>query len=219
MTRPRLAVAVALAVFAAATSQALAQDSEARSFVVRLVEVINSKSLEQRRALLHPASVPCASIEPELFYARMVTRQSRDPIPADYTWKLHPVSPDEPLMFAGKLDYRVRPTHMLQLTFNPAPSSSRTIVFQLVREGSRWFEMIPCPTPEAIAEAREARRIDAQRADRVQGLVSKMSPELKSQLLELLRTGRRLDATKHYQAATGEDMTTSVEVVERLAPR
>jgi len=46
-----------------------------------------------------------------------------------------------------------------------------------------------------------------------------MSPELKGQLLELLRTGRRLDATKHYQASTGEDMTTSVEVVERLAPR
>ena len=112
MTRPRPAIAVALAVFAAATSRALAQDSEARSFVVRMVEVINSKSLERRRALLHPASVPCASIEPELFYARMVTRQSRDPIPADYTWKLDPVPPDEPLMFADKLDYRVRPTHM-----------------------------------------------------------------------------------------------------------
>ena len=122
-------------------------------------------------------------------------------------------------MFADKLDYHVRPTHMLQITFNPAPSSSRTIVFQVVRQRNRWFEMIACPEPAAIAEAREARRIEAHRAERVQKLVSTMSPELKGQLLELLRTGGRLDATKHYQAATGEDMTTSVEVVGRLAPR
>ena len=219
MTRRRLVIAVAMAVLAAATGRALAQESEARPFVVHLVEIINSKSLERRRSLLHPASLPCASIEPELFYARMVTRQSRDTIPVDYTWKVDPVPPDEPLMFADKLDYRVRPTHMLQLTFNPAPSSSRTVVFQLVREGNRWFEITPCPKPAAIAEAREARRVEAQRAERVQGLVATMPPELKSQLLDLLRAGRRLDATKHYQAATGEDLTTSVEVVERLAPR
>ena len=33
-----------------------------------------------------------------------------------------------------------------------------------------------------------------------------------------VRPTRRLDATKHYQAASGEDVTTAVEVLELLAP-
>jgi hypothetical protein len=219
VTRPRLTIAVALAVLAATASRALPQDAEARAFVVRFVDASNSKSIESRRALLHPKSLPCASTAPEAFYVWMVTRQLKDTIPADYTWKLTPLPPGEPLMFADKFDYPVRPTHTLQLDFNLAPPRSKTMVLQLVHEGNRWFEMTPCPKPETIVEARAARQAEAKRAERVQALVAAMSPELKGQLLELLRAGRRLDASKHYQAASGEDTTTAVEVLERLSPR
>ena len=135
MTRPRLAIAVALAVLRRRHESSPAPRTDERAFVVRMVEAINSKNLERRRALAASGIAALRERGADPFYAWMVTRQSRDPIPADYTWKVDPVPPDEPLMFADKLDYPVRPTHMLQITFNPAPSSSRTIVFQLVREG------------------------------------------------------------------------------------
>ena len=219
MTRSRLALALALAVLAATASRALAQDAEARAFVVRVVDAINSKSIESRRALLHPKSLPCATTAPDSFYVWMVTRQFKDTIPADYTWKLTAVPPTEALMLSDKFDYPVRPTHTLQLDFNLGPTRSKTMVLQLVHEGSRWFEMTACPKPETIAEARAARQAEAKRVERAQALVATMSPELTGQLLELLRAGRRLDASKHYQAASGEDTTTAVEVLERLAPR
>jgi hypothetical protein len=219
VTRPRLAIALALALLAATASRALAQDADERAFVVRLVEAINSKDVERRRALLHPKSLPCASTAPDSFYVWMVTRQFKDTIPANYTWTVTPVPLTELLMLSDKFDYPVRPTHTLQLDVNLSATRSKTMLLQLVHEGPRWFEMTACPKPETIAEARAARQAEAKRAERVQALVAAMSPELKGQLLELLRAGRRLDASKHYQAASGEDTTTAVEVLERLAPR
>jgi hypothetical protein len=219
VTRPRLAIALALAVLAATAGRALPQDADERAFVVRFVEAINSKDVERRRALLHPKSLPCASTAPDSFYVWMVTRQFKDTIPADYTWTVMPVPLTEPLMLSDKFDYPVRPTHTLQLDFNLAATRSKTMLLYLVHEGPRWFEMTACPKPETMVEARAARQAEAKRAERVRALVAAMSPELKGQLLELLRAGRRLDASKHYQAATGEDTTTAVEVLERLAPR
>jgi hypothetical protein len=194
-------------------------DDQARAFVTSVVEALNSKSPERRRALLHPKSLPCAGSEPDSFYTRMVTRQFKDTVPPDYRWKLTPLPADEPLMFADKFDYPVRPTHTLQLDFEPAPHRGKTILLHLVRDATRWYEMTPCPRPETIAAARAARQAEGRRAERVKALVAAMSAELKSHVLELVRAGRRVDATKHYQAASGEDFTTAVEVVDLLAPR
>jgi hypothetical protein len=194
-------------------------DREARAFVVSVVDAINSKSLERRRALLHPRSLACAGTEPDSFYSWTVTRQLKDAIPADYTWKLTPVRADEPLMFADRFDYPIRPTHRLQLDFNMTPTHSKTMVLQLVHEGSRWYDMIPCPKPETIAAARTARQAEADRAQRARALAAGIPPELKRRVLELVKAGRRLDAVKHYQSASGEDLTTSVAVVDLLAPK
>ena len=193
-------------------------DDQARAFVASVVEALNGKSAERRRALLHPKSLPCAIIGPDSFYTWMVTRQFKDPVPADYKWKITPVPPDQPLMFADKFDYPVRPTHILQLDFELAPHRGKTMLLHLVRDAHRWYEMTPCPRPETIAAARAARQAEARRAERVKTLVAAMPAELKRQVLELVKVGRRLDATKHYQAASGEDLTTAVEVLELLAP-
>jgi hypothetical protein len=219
VSRRRLAIALTLALLAAPAGPARAQDAETRAFVARVVESINSKDLERRRVLVHLACQRCTRIAPELFYNVMVTRQARDPIPRDYTWKLDPVPASEPLMFTEQFDYPVRPTHMLQITFAPAPSSSKTLVVQLVHEGKGWFEMVPCPKPATIVKARETQGANAKRAEHVQALVSGMAAELKATLRDMVKTGSRLNAAKHYQSVSGEDLTTAVEVVEQLAPR
>jgi hypothetical protein len=219
VSRRRLAIVLALALLAAPAGPAASQDAETRAFATRVVETINSRDLERRRTLVHPACLRCTRIAPELFYNVMMTRQSRDTIPPDYTWKLDPVAAGEPLMFAEQFDYPVLPTHTLQITFSPAPSSSRTLVLQLVHEGKSWFEMIPCPKPATIVQARETQAANAKRAERVQTLLSGMAPELKTKLLDMVKTGSRLNAAKHYQSVSGEDLTTAVDVVEKLAPR
>jgi hypothetical protein len=194
-------------------------DDQARAFVASVVEALNSKSVERRRALLHPKSLPCATIEPDSFYTWMVTRQFKDSVPADYKGKVTPLPPDQPLMFADKFDYPVRPTHMLQLDFERQPYSGKTMLLYLVRDANRWYEMTPCPRPETLAAARAARQAEGQRAERAQALVAAMPAELRSKVLELVKAGRRIDAAKHYQTASGEDLTTAVAVVDLLAPR
>lgn len=194
-------------------------DDQARAFVVSVVEALNSKSLERRRALLHPKSLPCATIEPDSFYTWMVTRQFKDSVPPDYKWKITPVPSDQPLMFADKFDYPVRPTHELQLDFELAPHRGKMMLLQLVRDANRWYEMTPCPRPETMAAARAARQAEGRRAERVKALVAALPAALKTQVLDLVKAGRRIDAAKHYQAASGEDLTTAVEVVDLLAPR
>jgi hypothetical protein len=215
-----VAVVGALMLLAASVDVARPQDDDqARAFVASIVEALNSKSAERRRELLHPKSLPCATIEPDSFYTWMVTRQFKDSVPADYRWKITPVPPEQPLMFADKFDYPVRPTHTLQLDFQLAPHGGKTMLLYLVRDANRWYEMTPCPRLETLAAARAARQAEGRRAERVKALVASMPAELKSQVLELVKAGRRLDATKHYQAASGEDLTTAVEVLELVAPR
>jgi hypothetical protein len=214
-----LAVVGAMMLLAASADLARSQDDDrARAFVANVVEALNSKSPARRQALLHPRSLPCATIEPDSFYTWMVTRQFKDSVPADYKWKITPVPPEQPLMFADKFDYPVRPTHTLQLDFQLAPHGGKTMLLYLVRDADRWYEMTPCPRPETLAAARAARQAEGRRAERVKALIASMPAELKSQVLELVRVGRRLDAAKQYQAASGEDLTTAVEVVELLAP-
>jgi hypothetical protein len=93
------------------------------------------------------------------------------------------------------------------------------MLLYVVRDANRWFEVLACAKPEMVAAARAARQAKAQREERVRALAAAISPELKAQVLELVKAGRRVDAAKHYQAASNEDLTTAVEVVERLTPR
>ncbi len=217
MTRSCILIVGALLLLAVAAGNALPQGTdEAGAFVKRLVEAINSKSLDRRKALVHPKSLVCATAEPGSFYHWMVTRQARSTLPADYKWKTTPVPPDQPLMFADKFDYPIRPTHVLQLDFETGPGRGMTMIFQIVYDAKQWHEVIACPKPETIAAGQAARQAEARQAERVQALAAKIPPQLKEQVMELLKQGRRIDAIKHYQDASGEDLTTAVDVVELL---
>lgn len=202
----------------AAAGNARAQgEAQAGAFVKNLVEAINSKSLDRRKALAHPKTLVCASAEPDSAYHWMVTRQARDTVPADYQWKITSLPPDRPPMFADKLDYPIRPTHLLQLDFATGPSRGTTTILPVIYDARQWHEVIACPKPETIIAGRVARQAEAQRAERVKALVANISPPLKETVIRLFKEGRRIDAYKHYVNATGEDLATAKDVVELLA--
>ncbi len=217
MREPRVLVVGACLLLAGIAGNAWSQSTgEAGAFVKNLVEAINSKSLDRRKALVHPKSLVCATTEPSSFYHSMATRQARDSVPAGYKWKITPVQPGQPPLFADKFDYPVRPTHLLQLDFETGANRSKTMILQIVRDGTKWHEVIACPKPETVAAARAAGQARAERTKRAQMLVAKIAPQLKESVMALLRQGRRIDAIKQYQSASGEDLTTAVEVIELL---
>jgi hypothetical protein len=203
---------------AVAADNAPAQAADqADAFVQTLVGAINSKSVDRRKALLHPKTLPCASGESGSFYDEIFARQARRTVPADYKWTITPVPPDQPPMFADKFEYPVRPTHLLQLDFETGPSSSTTMVVQIVYDANQWRQVAACPKPETIAAARAATQARAKQEERVRALVAGTAPELSVAVVKLFRDGRRVEAFKHYASASGEDLATAKAVVEQLA--
>jgi hypothetical protein len=218
VTRSHVPIVGALLLLAAAAGNALSQGTDRPGgFVKDLVEAINSKSLDRRKALVHPKSLACATGEPGSFYHAMVTRQATNTVPDNYKWELTTIPLDQALMFEDKFDYPIRPTHALQLDFDTGPSRSMTMILQIVHEAKQWYEVIACPKPETIAAAQAARQAKVKRTERVQALLAKIPLQLKERVMELLKQGRRVDAIKHYQNGSGEDLTTAVDVVDMLA--
>lgn len=197
--------------------QARSQEAGQTAFVQKLVEAINSKSIERRQGLLHPRSLPCATGKTPSFYSEMATRQARQTVPANYSWKITSVPPDRDPLFADKLDYPIRPTHLLQLEFPTGPTSSTALVLQIVYDAGEWREVTACPKPETIAAAKVAEEARAEQAKKVDALLAKISPELRLAVVKLLKEGRRVEAIKHYANRSGEDLSTAKDVVERLA--
>lgn len=220
MTRLRVPIVGALVLLAAVAGNAVPQGTDqAGAFVKKLVDAINSKSLDRRKALVHPKLLACATAEPDSFYHWMVTRQARNTVPAGYKWTIKPVPPDQPLMFADKFEYPVRPTHVVQLDFETGPNRGTTMILHIANDSKQWHEVIACPKPETIAAGRAARQAEAKRAERARALAAKIPPQLKQQVTDLLAQGRRIDAIKHYRDASGEDLATAVDVVKLLTPQ
>lgn len=213
----RLLLLGALAVSVAVVDGGPAGGADQDDFVTKLVRAINSKSLEHRKALLHPKALACASGDAGAFYAETVARQARRGVPAGFTWKVTPIPADQALMFADQFDYPIRPTHLLQVDFPTGPSSSTTMILQLVYDTNRWHELAVCPKPEVLKAARAASEARAKHAEKVRALAASASAPLRDAVVRLFNEGRRIEAFKHYASATGEDLATSKAVVELLA--
>jgi hypothetical protein len=203
-----------LAAVGVAPSRAAEPDG---GFVQSLVDAINSKSPDRRRALVAPASRVCTTGESEQFFLWIASRQSRHAIPPSYTWKIAPLPAGQPLLFAEQFDYPVRPSHVLQLDFATGPTSSTTMLVQIVRDAGQWREVVACPKPETIAAGRAAEVERARHGEKVRALAAAANPDLAAAVQKLVKEGRSIEAFKHYAAVTGEDLATSKDVVELLS--
>jgi len=195
-----------------------AQNAEQeRVFAASLVDAINSKSVERRKALMHPKALVCQHHNGDSMTDEMIKRQTRYAVPADYKWRVTKFPAGEMPFFADKFDYPVRPTHRLQIDFTAARDKNTMILLQLVYDGNRFQEITGCPKPETIEAAGMAKQERERRATKVAELVATIAPELKQTVVNLYRDGRRVEAIKHYAKASGEELVIAKDVVEQLA--
>jgi ribosomal protein L7/L12 len=181
------------------------------------VDAINSQRIDRRQALAHPRARTCGNADADAVREEMWTRQWRHTIPPDYRSTLTPRPAGEPLMFAEQFDYAVVPTHTLQLEYKAATGTLTAIIVNAVNEGGAWYEVTPCPKAATIALIQAAKQRRLQHEARVDALVAAIPPALKSEVLSLVATGKKISAVERYRAATGEDLTTATDVVERLS--
>jgi hypothetical protein len=214
MSPRRLAAGVALVL--AGVGPVRAQPLEVdRAFVGDFVAALNSGSLERRLALVHPGTRACTAGEVGEWWREAVTRQAREPVPAQHTARIAELASAPP--FGERFDYPVRATHQLQLDYTPAPNRSRTVLVLLARDGNRWMEVVPCATADTLAAIRARRQERAKDAERIKALADRAPADVRETVVTLYTSGRRVDAYQAYVRASGEDLATARAVVELLA--
>jgi ribosomal protein L7/L12 len=212
-------IAVAVLVTSWLTPPALAANGEPgqQEFVSALVTAINAQDLNGRRGLVHSGTRHCAQDAATDDREAALRRRSSTSIPDDYRWAAIALPADVPLMFADRVDYPVRPTHVLEIFYQRNPHQISSLVVQIARDGADWREVVPCVKPAALAEMRAARAARDKQMERVEALLAQMRPELRDEILKMVRDGRKVDAIKHYRSAVGEDLSMAKYVVDRLA--
>ena len=147
--------ALAGALVLALASSAAAQNAyDDQKFVGEVIKAINAGTVEARAALVHPKSRPCISGDVGEWWRDSVARWAETPVPADRTWSMMPLSADDARAASDRFDWPIMPTHALQLVLRDGPSTSRTLLVRVAKDGSRWAEVVPCAKPETVQAIR-----------------------------------------------------------------
>jgi len=182
-----------------------------RSFV----QAVNSKTLERRVDLVHPKSRACMNASTEPFFSWIFSRQMNYVIPeANYKVSSQPLGP---MPSPPGLDFPVQPTQQIQIDFDTAPNSGITVVLFAARVGDRWYEVLACPRPEAVAAAQRTAVETARQQETARNVASQIPDAMRSEILTLAQAGQRIDAIKRAATATGGDLAIARSVVELLA--
>jgi len=185
------------------------------SLADELVKAIRSKDSELRKAVLHEKTRACINSQTRPYFDWIFTRQFRYAIPEQYKVSVQPLSKAGGLS-VDKSGYPVVPTHQVQIDFETGPYRSTSIVVLVSEDGANWREILPCPSPEAVAGAQRSSAESERQNRRIKMLAAQVAEPLRSELIALARAGRRVDAIRKYAAATGEDLVIARGVVEHL---
>jgi hypothetical protein len=193
--------------------------ADIRLLAKRFANAISHKSVSEQKAILHPSSRACIRSENQSYFDGIFSRRLGYVIPSDYVLKSEVRSPEFFSPPEAIANYPVLPTRILQIDFYTAPMSHMTILLSIAKKGSSWYEVLPCPSTE------DMKRMLAMEAEkkawdkRVQQLVSSLTDPLRSDIENLVANGRRTEAVRKYQEATGEDLAFATAVVDAFSPK
>ncbi|UCD89057.1 MAG: hypothetical protein JSW04_11515 [Desulfobacterales bacterium] len=194
---------------------------EQQGYVTRYVEAINADDLSKLKVLMHSSYLNCINSTNQDYFDTMFQKSLKYDIPQDYTVSIEPLA-DESVAkeMAGfkqwGLPYPSRPTHQLQIDFNKSEYSSVAIVRKLILEDGKYYEISGCPTREMVKKFRKMNIKKEKERKRAEGLFRKLKDPLLSELTQLLKEGRKIDAWKRYSEVTGESLATAKAVLSHI---
>lgn len=224
MRRPRALVLLALLWLAplsggaAAQSRDVAIDPGHRRFAEQYAAAARARDVEGYKRLVHPQSLACFTADNRDFLDDWTTRVFR--WKWDGPYRLVAVRalgkgtpPSAPPTMAT---YPVPPTHQIQIDLELGATRSATLIAEIASSGGAWLQVVPCPTAEGLAAFRASRKVGAAQEAQARTLVSGLAAPLRAELMDLLKSGRRLDAMRRYAAASGEELGMARRVIDLL---
>jgi hypothetical protein len=237
MRRIALGLVVGCAAFTAAASPARAQGTmrmrfsdagptadltpSQRVFATAYLRAVTGSDVRQYTRLVHPASLACRREDNEEFFVDVFARHqglsAREP-----QVLVESLPPRLQLFdFIAKqgFDYPVRPTHLFHVdVISTGEKQLRLGAFSVLLDGS-WYEVLPCPTTEAVTRYRAKKAQAAADDAKARELARLMQDQLRAEIMALLKEGKTVAAIKKYREATGADLAMAKRVVEVLESR
>jgi len=215
----RLAAALGSALVALALPASADNPDRPLDFAPRLVAAINGKNLERRIALLHPKALACLTPQTRPFIEESLVRQFRHSIPANHRSRTEAIAAGRALSVADGVEFPLRPTHQVHIDWDTGPHKGVTIVAFVAYTEGGWREVWPCIKPEKVPQMQAVKEARRKQDERVKSLAANMPPALRANVSRLVAEGRKIDAIKEYQRASGEDLSTAKSVVELVTSR
>jgi hypothetical protein len=213
------AIAMFLVLNCTAGAQQTLDDRDAAAIQVlakHFVDAVNNRSESGLKELLHPASRDCVRAQNASWFDGIFSRRMTFVIPSDYVVRAQPRSPEYFSPPEAVAAYPVRPTHTLQIEFHIQSLSSTSIQLSIVKNGSSWYEVLPCPSAEDMKRLQATEQESAAYDQRVKRIIANLAEPLRGDLETLLRNGQRGTAIRKYQEASGEDIAIATSVIEKL---
>jgi hypothetical protein len=96
---------------------------------------------------------------------------------------------------------------------------STSIQLSIVKKGSVWYEVLPCPSAEDMNRMQAMEEESKAYDQRVRQIIANLAERLRGDLEALVRNGQRDTAVRKYQEVSGEDIAIAVSVIERLVSK
>lgn len=190
---------------------------DVKNFVTQYVAAFNAKNNARLDFLLYPKSLACVTPQNREYYDEARAVQTRDAIPANYTFKVSPVNAKNLKSLESMWHFPVPPTQQLQIEYQQGEDAGTVLVY-LVQENGRWLQDDPCATEQTLKEFRDDAPARKRRIAQDKALAAAVKEPLRSDLVRLLREHKRMTATKKYQEATGKNYETCMFVIYELEP-
>ena len=178
------------------------------------VAAVNAKDIIKLKKLVHPKCLACINDENRDYFDDYFTGEIEERIPGSYKIvDIKPIGKDGALLMPEVFSYPVRPTHWIQIDFEKGAYDSKSILRQIIKLGDTWFMVVPCPTQQAVKQFREVKIAKEKQKARAKVLYQELKKPLLSELKELYRKGKKIQAWKRYSSETGESLSMAKEVL------
>lgn len=192
-----------------------AQPPDVQEFVKQYVAAFNSKDLARLYALNYSKSAACITPASRDFYDGSLMSEMRNPIPANYTVTVSAVNENNLKALETFGRFLVHPARELHIDYQQGDDVGSVIVY-LVKENGRWTDDFPCMSEESLKKFHDDAAENERLTAHYKALATGIKEPLRSELVDLLRKHETGTAIDRYHAASGQDMKTSMYVINAL---
>jgi len=189
-----------------------------RTFAEGYLAAVTGWDIERYKRLLHPATRACMN-RGTVDYFNVIFKRRTGKVATNPRLSVERL-PDKIEMLdaleANGWTYTVRPTHAFHIDLVASgPKQSMIVAFAALDNGV-WYEVLPCPSPKALDQMRQAQRKDEAEWAKARELAASVRNPLRAELLTLLEHDRPVSAAKRYSEAAHVDLTLATRVVDVL---